>query len=206
MSLRREREKEFKKDLILEAARKLLSDSPFEAITVEDIARASEFGKGTIYQYFESKEDILVHLVEQGLTHLKEKVAAECMAEPDPIRAVDAYLELQYRFYSEYMHLFLSMLHMQLRESSKPGPIPRLRAKIDEKIELMAAVLARGMDAGLFIRTDPAILARTLDKIIKGFAIERLEKRDQFEIRSEDLDLIRKILIYGIYQHDGGAQ
>ena len=30
---------------------------------MEDIAKEAEFGKGTLYQYFESKEDILVFVL-----------------------------------------------------------------------------------------------------------------------------------------------
>lgn len=70
MVSRKEREQEFKKGLIAEAARELFAGASFEKVTVEDIARRSQFGKGTIYQYFETKEEILVYVLCQAFDEL----------------------------------------------------------------------------------------------------------------------------------------
>ncbi len=51
--------KEEKKSKILEAALELFSVRPFEEVTTGMIANASHVGKGTLYTYFKSKEDIL---------------------------------------------------------------------------------------------------------------------------------------------------
>jgi AcrR family transcriptional regulator len=47
---------------IVEAAEELFRDSVYDNIAVSDIARASSTSVGTIYRYFDSKEDLL-HLV-----------------------------------------------------------------------------------------------------------------------------------------------
>lgn len=47
---------------IVEAAEELFRDSAYDNIVVSDIARASNTSVGTIYRYFDSKEDLL-HLV-----------------------------------------------------------------------------------------------------------------------------------------------
>lgn len=47
---------------IVEAAEELFRDSSYDNIAVSDIARASSTSVGTIYRYFDSKEDLL-HLV-----------------------------------------------------------------------------------------------------------------------------------------------
>lgn len=65
---RKEREKLFKKQEILNAAVKLFSENGFENTKLDDIAEVAEFGKGTIYNYFNSKEDIYIALIEYILT------------------------------------------------------------------------------------------------------------------------------------------
>lgn len=55
----------------MKAAEKLFSEKGYEQTTIEDISKASEYSRRTIYAYYESKEDILHHIVEKGLIELK---------------------------------------------------------------------------------------------------------------------------------------
>lgn len=45
---------------ILDSAVKLFSERGIEAVTVDEIAAAADVGKGTVYNYFGAKEDIVV--------------------------------------------------------------------------------------------------------------------------------------------------
>lgn len=55
-----------KYDRILDALQKLLEDRTIQNISVSDIAKKAEIGKGSIYYYFPSKEAILDALVERN--------------------------------------------------------------------------------------------------------------------------------------------
>ena len=59
---------------IMKAAEALFCEKGFDQTTIDDISRASEYSRRTIYAYYESKEDILYHIVEQGLRTLKEEL------------------------------------------------------------------------------------------------------------------------------------
>ena len=48
-----------KKDLILDAMQELMNKSNAQTISVSDIAKKAGIGKGSIYYYFKSKEEIL---------------------------------------------------------------------------------------------------------------------------------------------------
>jgi AcrR family transcriptional regulator len=52
-----------KRDKILDAARAVFSHKGFAGANVSDIAEAAGIGKGTIYLYFKSKEDIFSNLL-----------------------------------------------------------------------------------------------------------------------------------------------
>ena len=60
---RRKREKENRKNAILKAARKLFFDKGFRNVTVESIAKKAELSKGSVYLYFQSKEDIYTQIL-----------------------------------------------------------------------------------------------------------------------------------------------
>jgi AcrR family transcriptional regulator len=67
---RKEREKERRKEEILDAAHRVFVEKGLTTATVDDIAAAAELSKGTLYLYFNSKEDIYIALMMRGLQML----------------------------------------------------------------------------------------------------------------------------------------
>lgn len=55
---RKERERLYKRQEIISAARMVFASRGFAAATLDEIAERAEFGKGTLYSYFESKEEL----------------------------------------------------------------------------------------------------------------------------------------------------
>lgn len=55
-----------KKELILDAMQKLMKETNTQSISVSDIAREAGIGKGSIYYYFKSKEEILEAVIERA--------------------------------------------------------------------------------------------------------------------------------------------
>ena len=55
---RKQRETDLRKQIILEAAEKLFLSHGYEGTTMDQIANESEYSKGTLYNYFSSKEEL----------------------------------------------------------------------------------------------------------------------------------------------------
>ena len=69
-----------KKDMILDAMQRLMNRSSAQSISVSDVAKEAGIGKGSIYYYFKSKEEIMDALVERTTAELfaaAKKVAAD---------------------------------------------------------------------------------------------------------------------------------
>lgn len=60
---RRKKEKENRKNSILKVARKLFFERGFKSVTVDLIAAKAEVSKGSIYLYFDSKEEIYTQIL-----------------------------------------------------------------------------------------------------------------------------------------------
>lgn len=58
--------KQDKRKLIYDALEELMSSVPFKEISVDSIAQKANVGKGSIYYYFESKDEILDNLIERS--------------------------------------------------------------------------------------------------------------------------------------------
>ncbi len=59
-----------KKEAILQAANDVFMTTGFEKSTVQEIAQKAGVGKGTIYEYFESKEDLFVQMIQSEVTYI----------------------------------------------------------------------------------------------------------------------------------------
>ena len=62
--------------MILAAAREIFGEKGYHSTTSEEIAKRAGVGKGTIYQYFESKHDIFLQMHIQYLQQYSENVSA----------------------------------------------------------------------------------------------------------------------------------
>ncbi|GHO78381.1 TetR family transcriptional regulator [Ktedonobacter sp. SOSP1-85] len=67
---RREREKQAMRQGILEAARQLARTEGWSAVTIRKIAEQIEYSPPMVYEYFASKDDLLLELLREGYRDL----------------------------------------------------------------------------------------------------------------------------------------
>ena len=92
---RREAAAQDKLDRILEAATSLFAEKGFHGTTVPDVANAASVGAGTIYRYFDNKEDLVNGVFVRCKTKLKLSLEAG-MDTPEDI-GLEAKFDLAWR-------------------------------------------------------------------------------------------------------------
>lgn len=206
MASRKEREREFKRQLIAESAFQLFQSSTFEAVTVQDIASAAECGKGTIYQFFTNKDEILYYLISESQDRLNQQIEQECVHEKNTLQALSHYLDLQYQFHSSYGTLLMSLYRRKIEGAANVEEYyATLLQKRALKFLLVKALLQKGMDQGIIMQADSYKMALILNNIVRGFWLGNLELSKEDVNESADLKLIKDILIKGILTDKGGA-
>ena len=70
----RERKKLKTREEIAAAAMRLFGERGFDAVTVAEIARAAEVSEKTVFNYFPSKEDLIVHRGQEKTAALIEAI------------------------------------------------------------------------------------------------------------------------------------
>jgi AcrR family transcriptional regulator len=112
---RRERKKIEARARILSAAIDLFSRRGLDAVTVDEIAAAADVGKGTIYDYFATKEGIVVAFMADLEARIAPKIARFRPGERPVHRALADYILLHFRLkepYHAFVRVFLAQMFM----------------------------------------------------------------------------------------------
>lgn len=71
------------REQIMQAAEEMFSQKGYTQTTIADISKASKYSRRTIYAYYQSKDDILYHIIGKGLQILKQDLASTLHADGD---------------------------------------------------------------------------------------------------------------------------
>ncbi|HOX18381.1 MAG TPA: TetR/AcrR family transcriptional regulator [Spirochaetales bacterium] len=77
---------ESKREAILAAAKRLFAERGFKGASVSDIVEPLGMPVGSVYTYFENKDDILSSLIEEGWAEFEAGLEEAVRAEADPAR------------------------------------------------------------------------------------------------------------------------
>ncbi len=95
---RREREKQEMRHSILEAAREIAVQEGWTAVTIRKVADYVEYSPAGIYEYFDSKEAILVELKREGFQMLLKDLQEAWASEQQPNAQIVAGIMAQWEF------------------------------------------------------------------------------------------------------------
>lgn len=147
---RKVKEKEARREAILEAARSVFVEKGLRGSTVDEIAARAELGKGTIYLYFKIKEAIYMALIEKGLALLEKRLRSAV----DPSLRADANLrrlsEAYYLFYKEEPHYFKLLMYCNLEETKAILDIEAVEQASLGCLSSVSAVIQKGIQEKVF--------------------------------------------------------
>jgi AcrR family transcriptional regulator len=173
---------EFRTREILAAARGLMQSRGLEAVTMEEIAAAAGVAKGTVYLYFQGKEDLVYALLSQSgekLIQGLEALLATPSSAPEKLNRVVGFL---LNFLEQERVLF----PVYARQSS-PGGVSqeregqgrRLRELEEEFVALLSRFFAEGIETGQFIPADPRLLTLMVRELVRAVGyFQMLENRE----------------------------
>jgi AcrR family transcriptional regulator len=91
---------------VIKAAQNIFAKFGYKKTTVDDIARAAHKVKSTIYQYFESKEDIFQTIVEKESQILKEEIKKAIKAQDNPKKKLLTYVITRMRVLKDLSNFY----------------------------------------------------------------------------------------------------
>jgi AcrR family transcriptional regulator len=162
---RKLREKEQRKNDIIDAARKIFSNKGFRAATVEEIAFEAELSPGTLYLYFKNKEELHTTLSIEILKHLADKIQKVVNQDVSVEEKIASFWDVFIDVYEYDSNILINLFHLQSGETLKT-----LSDEVLKQIKVHSAmahgaiidVVKQGIEQGIFIDEHPVALADVL--------------------------------------------
>jgi AcrR family transcriptional regulator len=169
--IRRKRQIQRNRTIILRSARELFHKKGFYGTTMEDIADHSGFDRRTIYNHFKNKEDVFAALVSGILAEIEEVFDDITSAKGSPLdrlkelvlRLLDLYIDN-----SQLLNIFMS--EYETNEIKKKRYVSAYTLKnisSYKKIEFrLVNMIKEAQDENLVVNVHPYILAGMLNELI----------------------------------------
>jgi AcrR family transcriptional regulator len=201
---RRQRERESRRELAIDAAISIYEEEGYHAITMEKIAERSELSRSVLYLYFKSKEEILVSAImthadyfeqvlnelyvnrERAKTQLLEKLW-ECFQkfyEKDPV----TFTAWQFFHQSDVVGNLSDELRRNLHQAG---------AKV---VALQHRIIKYAIDQGIFADCDYRTLSEVIWSSFLGIIYIERSKRAFSRKNHQDAtqDMAKRILAQGV--------
>jgi len=192
-------EKSQRRDEIIAAAKKVFARNGFHATTISDIAKEAELSYGSVYWYFDSKDDLFRQLIaveEYGLrTHVAVALAksgAQFGYAEAPFRAS---LRATFEFFDHNPAtaklLFRDAYALDSRFDKQLGGV------YERFIDDIESLIAAAQERGDVVAAPPRLVAYMLTALIGHMAHRRLSTDDGVSA-AEAADLVVAMVIKGL--------
>ena len=169
---RRLRHQHLSRSQFLDAAEEVFGRKGFHETTLKEVAELAEFSVGSVYSFFESKDDlfrqIFVRRGEEFMPGLRAVLAPE---DAEPLEQLHRLVDFEVGFFRAHPHfgrLFLKNSSAALLSTDRAIDADMV-ANFEESMGLQAALFRRGQEAGVFRPGDPEVLARLFSGLMSSY-------------------------------------
>jgi AcrR family transcriptional regulator len=187
------------RELILDAADRLLARYGYRKMTMEDLAQEVGIGKGTIYLHFPSKEEVVLSHVDRIVARLNETQRAVARGEGTAAARLRRMLVARVMFRFDSVQHYTESLS-DLLAALRPSLLARRRGHFAAEAEIVAGVLREGRRAGDLDFKDAAATARTLltaTNALLPYSLSARELGSRAEVEAE-AGRVADLLLHGL--------
>lgn len=200
-STRKERERTARRTDILRAAANIFAEKGFEGSTLEEISEAAEYGKGTIYHYFQNKEEIYSAILDElfsNYLNLVKDVDKETSSLKDFFEILSKGI-INYSIENKSAFLLLVQVRLNLMRTCSFKIFEKLNNYHEEILKIYHKRINKAIKNEEIVKVNP----RALSVLFKGMILSHLnylmidQNKEEIDVESE-VKFILNILFDGI--------
>jgi AcrR family transcriptional regulator len=128
---------------ILQAAVELFTERDFHQVLMDDVAARADVGKGTVYRYFPTKEDLYFATIFEGWDRLGKELEA-VVQQHGPLRETLEHVTRQVLSYFWHRRQFVTLVH-RLENNLEGEEQADWQRRRDSIVRVFADILSKGV-------------------------------------------------------------
>ncbi len=200
---RKQREREQRRQEILNAARVVFSTKGFNSTTMEEIASQAELSPGTLYLYFKNKEELHTSLSINILKFISAQINQVVEQGISVEEKIERFRDIFIEIYQQDPQILINLFHLQSGETLHNLSDPmmgQLKKYSTEAHGAIIAVVKEGIESGIFMEEHPVALADVIWATYSGVVLWVDSKRllnDQKDFVKSTLTTAFRIMLQG---------
>lgn len=134
---------------IIEAAGKILTNLGVGGLTIKNLAKEMQFSESAIYRHFESKEEIIIALLEYLAINMDERYTSAVSLNHTILEKFKAIFQNQFSFFKKHPHFVVAVFSDGLMEESQRINETILKIMAIKMKHLMP-IIAEGQEKNIF--------------------------------------------------------
>ena len=191
-----------KQQKVINSAKKEFARVPIQEVSIKNIVEDAGIARGSFYQYFESKEDLLIYIIKENVEELNNKLKEEIQKKNGNL--FEIYISIYDNMVENFVERDETKVFKQIFENIKSSDesIFKILKENDKRMEIgdYYGVIDK---TNLRIKNEEEfkIVCRMLDVITRNAVIRNFKKDAKEENRKEFLKKI-DYLKYGIVKEE----
>ena len=194
---KKESNKLLKKKKIIESASQLFSQMGYHEVMMEDVARKAEIAKGTVYNYFETKEDLYFSIMKLRMEHLVQSLKNKIQYEMSSIDSLHSFIIHLYMFMMKYQNFFLMYQKGNLKADHA---LCEELAKLETELKsLLLDIIKSGKSEQLFRDIEEFFAVDMILGSIYGAIYRGIENKYSEATMVNDREMIYDFVLHGLF-------
>jgi len=188
---------EYMQKKLCEAATGILVEYGIENITMDKVAEAAGVAKGTIYNYFKDKNQLLSTISDTVLNPIFKRITKLANSNSEALFKLEEIAKIMFEAFSHHKRFFI-LLH-ETRNSGMLGNKKPLE-KRNEFISILRRIIEAAMKDGQLRVSNPLVVAEIFAGMVMSINISKIIIGTERPIQ-EDLNIVMSIFTNGIQQN-----
>ncbi|MBN1550866.1 TetR/AcrR family transcriptional regulator [bacterium] len=191
-----------KKQTIVQAVIRVLTEHGFERITMDRVAAEAGIAKGTLYLYFKDKDELLAAVLEFSLEPLVRKLDELIQSDLPPDRKIEYIAQRYLKYFEENRDFYRILLLERVRRSYHCHVAENIRYK--DYLEAVAGIIQEGIAKNLFKPLDAVKVAAMLIESCVALLYHRMFWPGTTPVE-EDARMLAQIFFHGMHREVSAA-
>ena len=202
-SERKEREFNMRRAEIMQQAEKVFAVKGFHNVTMAEIATASGFSIGALYQFFKGKEDLYIAMISEKLDLMYAEVRKAPAVTEDIIDKIETLIDAHIQFVEKNTDFFLVFINGEKASVSEDmaSLYKKLRDGYYDHITFIENLLKDGINRGVLRDLPSRDMAEALFFLMRSSAVTWMMNPTKESLLSQKR-FVMDIFLHGVKKND----